>query len=382
MKKLTKFLSETEITTNTNDSIQDFIIHKDEVSIREDFVELSMMDLDTISHYTNITSQTIGDFVRTNNINTKKIISVLKDGSLKKRIEIALMILSDDIKDHKQNLMKKFKRKKLVSEDLVDMTMMDIQTISNYTNLTRGIIKDFAKTNNVDTKKLISILKTRNVKKILDVSTMILTDDIRNFKNIIKSNFISKNLVAESVELPKNLKEDSIKVTEFLNSYNNTNSNFFCYGSNGKTVLVIENELDKYSSLEKLCEFSDINNIILSLGYTKKLGMVENRLMFEKSSTNNISESVVRFPKMINESILMFSKLLSKNSDLNRNSIQSEEYLKEYDIMYSNKVNSKEYKERQQEETMLYVANPSKRNNSNDSNIGFAIVDRSIVIDG
>lgn len=382
MKKITKFLSETEITTNPNDSIQDFIIHKDEVSIREDFVELSMMDLDTISHYTNITSQTIGDFVRTNNINTKKIISVLKDGSLKKRIEIALMILSDDIKDHKQNLMKKFKRKKLVSEDLVDITMMDIQTISNYTNLTRGIIKDFAKTNNVDTKKLISILKTRNVKKILDVSTMILTDDIRNFKNIIKSNFISKNLVAESVELPKNLKEDSIKVTEFLNSYNNTNSNFFCYGSNGKTVLVIENELDKYSSLEKLCEFSDINNIILSLGYTKKLGMVENRLMFEKSNTNNISESVVRFPKMINESILMFSKLLSKNSDLNRNSIQSEEYLKEYDIMYSNKVNSKEYKERQQEETMLYVANPSKRNNSNDSNIGFAIVDRSIVIDG
>ena len=382
MKKITKFLSEPEITTNPNDSIQDFIINKDEVSIREDFVELSMMDLDTISHYTNITSQTIGDFVRTNNINTKKIISVLKDGSLKKRIEISIMILSDDIKDHKKNLMKKFKRKKLVSEDLVDITMMDIQTISNYTNLTRGIIKDFAKTNNVDTKKLISILKTRNVKKILDVSTMILTDDIRNFKNIIKTNFVSKKLVAESVELPKNLKEDSIKVTKFLNSYNNTNSNFFCYGSNGKTVLVIENELDKYSSLEKLCEFSDINNIILSLGYTKKIGMVENRLMFEKSSTDNISESVVRFPKMINESILMFSKLLSKNSDLNRNSIQSEEYLKEYDIMYSNKVNSKEYKERQQEETMLYVANPSKRNNSNDSNVGFAIVDRSIVIEG
>ena len=195
MKHLTHFLRDSDKCTSTKVSIDDFKTSNHDVTIKEDLADLSIIDIDTISHYTNITSQTIGDFMRTNDINTKKIISVLKDGSLKKRIEISIMILSDNIKKNKNALIKTFRHKRKVSEDFADISMADIQTISNYTRLTKGIIVDFAKANNVDTKQLISILITGNIMKIIAISTMILTNDIK--LRLLARDLVNKLLYTE-----------------------------------------------------------------------------------------------------------------------------------------------------------------------------------------
>tara|TARA_R110000796_G_scaffold10015_2_gene33589 strand:+ start:720 stop:1355 length:636 start_codon:yes stop_codon:yes gene_type:complete len=156
--------------------------------------------------------------------------------------------------------------------------------------------------------------------------------------------------------------------------------NVFYYSTTNENILVVDDKNLNDELLERVCNFCDIHQLILTFE-NSKLTNILSESGFIENLDFKFDEDIIRYPKIFNisESVMMFSNqtsLLNNNKETNKEgTIQSISYQQSLYADYLKMINSKEYKERRYKEShgVLINRNASKRRGCVPK-VGFAIV--------